>query len=71
MVKYCIDFNLDKRKDAVSSLEKDFFRLMNNSVYGKTIKNSRKRIKIRLVNNALDYQKYMSKPSFVSQKLFN
>ena len=44
---------------------------MNNSVYGKTIKNSRKRIKIRLFNNALDYQKYMSKPSFVSQKLFN
>ena len=44
---------------------------MNNSVYGKTMENLRKGIKVRLVNNAEDYTKYVNKPSFVSQKIFN
>ena len=33
---------------------------MNNSVYGKTMKNLRKIVKVRLVNNAKDYKKYVS-----------
>ena len=37
-------------------LKKDFFKLMNDSVYGKTMVNLRKRIKVRLVNNAKDYK---------------
>ena len=44
---------------------------MNNSVYGKTMANLRKRIKFRLVNNAKGYKKYVSRPSFISQKTFN
>ena len=44
---------------------------MNNSVYGKTMGNSRKREKVRLVNNVEDYKKYVSKPSFVSQEIFS
>ena len=44
---------------------------MNNSVYGKTMENLRKRIKFRLVNNAKGYKKYVSRPSFISQKTFN
>ena len=43
---------------------------MNNSVYGKTIENLRERINVRLVNNAKDYKKYVSKPSFVLQNIF-
>ena len=42
-----------------------------NSVYGKTMENLRKRAKVRLVNNAKDYEKYVSKPSFVSHKMFS
>ena len=42
-----------------------------NSVYGKTMENLRKRIHVRLVNNAKDNEKYVSKPNFVSQKFFN
>ena len=52
-------------------LKKIFFKLINNSFYGKTIENLRKRINIRLVNNAKDYKKYVSRPSFVSQKMFS
>ena len=44
---------------------------MNNSVYGKTMENVRKKIKVKLVNNAGDYKKYVNKPTFVSQKIFN
>ena len=39
---------------------------MINSVYGKTTKNVRERINLRLINNDKDYKKYVSKPSFVS-----
>ena len=48
MKKY-IDFNTKKRTNAANSFEKDFFKLMINSVYGKTMENLRKRIKVRLV----------------------
>ena len=74
MKKY-IDFNTDKTKDAANSFEKDLFKLMNNSVFGKTMENLRKRIKfvqsVKLVNNAKDYVKCISKPIFVSQKIFS
>ena len=52
-LKEYIDFNTDK-VNAVSSFEKDFFKLMNNSVYGKTMKSLRKRMKVSLVKNAKD-----------------
>ena len=68
--KNYIDFNIDKRKNAVNSIEKYFFKLTINSDYGKTMENLRKRIYVRLVNNAKDYKKYVGKPSFVSQKIF-
>ena len=38
------------------------------SVYGKTMENLRKRVKVRIVNNAKYYKKYVSKSSFVSRK---
>ena len=36
-MRKCIDFNTEKRTNAVNSFEKYFFKLMINSVYGKTI----------------------------------
>ena len=71
MVKKYINFNTNKRINDVNSSERDFFKLMNNSVYGKTMEKLRKRINVRLVSNAKDYTKYTSKPIFISQKIFN
>ena len=70
-LKKFIDFNTDRRKNAANSFEKDFFKLMNNSTFGKTKETLRKRMNVRLVNNVGNYKKYVSKPSFVSQKIFN
>ena len=53
MRKY-IDFNTEKRMNTANDFEKDFFKLMINSVYGKTMENLRKRINVRSVNNADD-----------------
>ena len=54
MKKY-LYFNTEKRTNASNSFEKDFFKLMINSVYGKTMENLRKRINVRLVSNEKDF----------------
>ena len=64
MKKY-IDFDSENRANAANSFEKDFFKLIINSVYGKAMENLRKRIIARLVNNAKDFLKYTSKPTFL------
>ena len=70
-LKEYIDFNTVKRANAKNSFEKDFFKLMNNSVFGKTMENLRKRVDIRLVTNEKQLFRWISRPSFVSAKLFN
>ena len=44
-----IDFNSRKRKEATNEADKILFKLLNNAVYGKTMENMRKRIKIRII----------------------
>ena len=68
--KKYIDFNTEKRENASNDFEKDFFKSMINSVYGKTIENLRKKTNVRLVNNEKDFSKYTSRPTHVTHKLF-
>ena len=69
-VKKYIDFNTEKRINAANDFEKDFFKLMINSVYGKTMENLRKIINVRLVNNEKDFLKYTSRPTYITHKIF-
>ena len=63
--------NTELRKRAVKSFEKDFFKLMNNSVFGKTIENIRKRQNIILVDNRHKAVKLTSRPNFDRSTIFD
>ena len=69
-MKPYIDFNTQKRKEATNEADKNHFKLLNNAVYGKTMENMRKRIKIRIVKNSQDFIKYTSRPTCVNWKVF-
>ena len=70
-LKKYIDFNTDKRKNSGNSFEKDFFKFMNNAVFGKTMENLRTRTNFKLINNAKGYVRCISKASFFPQKIFS
>ena len=68
-LKEWIDLNTNFRKVAKNDFEKDYFKLMNNSVFGKCMENVRDRIEIKTAFDAKYLQKYVSKPNFHSSKV--
>ena len=70
MKKY-IDLNTELRKDAKNEFEKDLYKLMNNSVYGKTMENVRYRVDIKLIDNVKEANKLFSKPNFDKNVIFS
>jgi hypothetical protein len=70
-MKDYINFNTNKRKEAKNDFEKEFFKLMNNSAFGKTMENIRKRQNIKLITEENKFLKYVSKPTFINSKIFN
>jgi hypothetical protein len=70
MKKY-IQLNTDLRTKGTTDFEKDFFKLMNNSVFGKTMENVRNRVDIRIVNDEKKWNKLAKKHNFKSVTIFS
>ena len=70
-LKPYIDKNTNLRAQAKNNFEKDFFKLMNNSVFGKTMENIRNRVNVKLVNTGEQFKKLAAKPNYNGRKIFN
>jgi len=70
-LKTYIDFNTEKRKQARNDFEKDFFKLMNNAVFGKTMENLRKRVTVHLITSPDKLRKRIASPAFDAFRIFS
>ena len=70
-LKKYIALNTDLKTTAKNDFEKDFFKLINNSVFGKTMENIRNRVDIKLVNNKKRAEKLSAKPNFDHCNIFS
>ena len=70
-LKEYIDVNTELRKKATNDFEKDFFKLMNNAVFGKTMENVKKHRDIELVKTDKKRNKLVSEPNFHTMKLID
>ena len=69
-LKEYIDMNTQSRTEAKNDFEKDFFKLMNNSVFGKTMENVRKHRDMKLVTADKKRNQFVSEPSYHTTRYF-
>ena len=70
-LKQYIDLNTSLRAKASNDFEKDFFKLMNNSCFGKTMENIEKRVDIRLVTDETKALNLAALPNYESRTIFD
>jgi hypothetical protein len=72
-IKQYIDFNTEMRKNAKNDFEKDFFKLANNAIFGKTFENVRKHQRVELISTSKERKmnKLIASPAFKSFQIFN
>ena len=70
-MKPCIDFNTEKRKEATNEADKNLFNLFNDSVYGKTMENMRKRMKVRVTTTEKEFIKYTSRDTYINHSIYS
>src|SRR5688572_4538852 len=70
-LKKYIDINTSSRTRATNEFEKDFFKLMNNSVFGKTCENIENHVDIKLVSNEKQAIKLAAKTSYDTRTIFD
>ena len=71
LLKQYIDFNSEQRAKAVNKFDVNFYKLLLNSLYGKTIENPERRTKVKLCNDSRTYEEHVGKPNFKSAKIIN
>ncbi|XP_023225337.1 uncharacterized protein LOC111626253 [Centruroides sculpturatus] len=70
-LKKYINFNNKKRQESTNDFDKSFFKLMNNSFFGKTCQNVRKRINLKAATTLKQYRRYLSKSSVENFQIIN
>ena len=70
-MKPYINMNTELRTKAKNNFEKDYYKLMNNSIFGKTMENIRNRVNVKLVNSENKARKLIAKPNYRSCKIFS
>ena len=69
-----VEFNTQKRIELEQNDDKDgkaLYKLMNHAVYGKAMENMKNKIDVRLVSKEKDFLKRISKPNYMSKKIFD
>lgn len=70
-MKEYIDLNTKMRKGATNAFEKDFYKLTNNAVFGKSMENMQKWIDMRLCSDAKEVEELVAKPHFKDRTIFS
>lgn len=70
-LKQYIDLNTQLRQTATNDFTKNFYKLMNNSIFGKTMENIRKRVNIKLTNNGENAEKWIARSNFQDRTIFD
>jgi len=69
-LKSYIDYNTIQRSRCTDEFGKSFFKLMNNSMFGKTMENLRNRRTINIVNNETSLRRFTAQPTFKGITIF-